>query len=224
MSWPASIALFAVPLLLVLATIVSQRSAVPAALAVEIADRFSGAPVGGAEIASGGETVVTDPAGLATIASGDSPLRVEIRADGYEGVVAEVNPAGATRWPVALRPASLTGTLRDEQTNAPIASARVAALGTDGKGPETTSGADGTYRLDGVPADARLVVEASDFGAVEQPLGQQTRLDMALKRSVVTGLVRDATGAPIEGARVSVVDGSATTLTGPDGTYRLLGA
>ncbi|MBA3416338.1 MAG: carboxypeptidase regulatory-like domain-containing protein, partial [Chloroflexia bacterium] len=137
---------------------------------------------------------------------------------------AEVNPAGATRWPVALRPASLAGALLDEQTNAPIAGARVAALGTDGTGPETTSGADGTYRLDGVPADARLVVEASDYGAVEQPLGLQTRLDMALKRSVVTGLVQDATGSPIEGARVSVADGSATTLTGPDGTYRLLGA
>ena len=223
LSWPASIALFAAPLLLVLATVVYQRSASPPLLTVEVTDRYSGAPVVGAKIVADAETVVSDGGGMATLDVADPPLTIDIRADGYDPVVAEVDPAGSERWPVALRPARLAGTLVDEQTKEPVAGARVAALGADGRGPETTSGADGSYRLDGVPADAELLVEAGDYGAIEQPLGQQTRLDLALKRSVVTGFVRDATGSPIAGARIGAVDGSATTLTGPDGSYRLLG-
>ena len=224
LSWPASIALFVVPLLLVVATLVFQRTSTPPVLAVEITDRYLGGPIAGAEIVAGSTSVVSDAAGLATLEAANPPIRVEIRADGYEPVMAEVDPAGAERWPVAMRPARLAGAVVDERTKDPIAGVRVAAIGVDGTGPETTSAADGTYRLDGVPADARLVVEAGDYGVIEQTLAQQTRLDFSLKRSVVSGFVRDAEGSPVSGARVSGVDGSATTVTGPDGSYRLLGA
>jgi hypothetical protein len=183
LSWPASIALFVVPLLLVVATLVFQRTSSPPVLAVEITDRYSGGPIAGAEIVAGSTSVVSDAAGLATLEAANPPIRVEIRADGYEPVMAEVDPAGAERWPVAMRPARLAGAVVDERTKDPIAGVRVAAIGVDGTGPETTSAADGTYRLDGVPADARLVVEAGDYGVIEQTLAQQTRLDFSLKRS-----------------------------------------
>ena len=224
LGWPASIGLFAIPLLLVFATIVYQRSATPAVLAVEITDRYSGVPVMGASIETAAGTVASDETGLASLDVADPPLRVEITADGYEPVVADIDPAGAERWSVALRPARLTGTLVDEQTKKPVAGARIKALGADGSGPEATSGADGGFRLDAVPVDARIRVEAGEYGTIEQAVGQQTRLDLALKRALVAGLVRDAAGAPIEGARISAVDGSATTMSGPDGSYRLLGA
>jgi hypothetical protein len=199
LGWRACVALFAVPLLLVAATIAYQRSATPPVLAVELTDRFTGLPIAGARVETAFGVVVSDESGTSSLNAADPPLRVEIQADGYEPVVAEIDPAGANRWSVALRPVSLIGTLLDEQTKRPVIGARVMALGADGSGPEATSGADGTYRLDGVPVDARIRVEAGEYGLVEQVLGQQTRLDFALKSSVVAGLVRDATGAPIPG-------------------------
>ncbi|HEX5500728.1 MAG TPA: hypothetical protein VFX03_15940, partial [Thermomicrobiales bacterium] len=54
------------------------------------------------------------------------------------------------------------------------------------------SGADGAYRFENVPADARLVVEADAYGRVEQEVGQATSLNLPLKATLVTGTVVDA--------------------------------
>ena len=44
-----------------------------------------------------------------------------------------------------------------------------------------------------------------------------------MRPSFVSGLVTDATGAPIAGARVAAANGSAEGFTGADGTFRLTG-
>lgn len=224
LTWPVSILLFAIPLVLLVATVVAQRAAVPSQVTMQITDRYTGAPVARAAITIGDESYASDETGAVTLPAPDLSQDVTIGADGYDSVVAMLDPADSAVWPVALRPARLEGRLTDEATGEPVAGAMVTARGRDGNGPETTSGSDGAYRLDAVPEDAELVVEAPDYRRIGQPFGQQARLDVALQRAVVSGFVRAADGSPVEGAQVSAADGSATTATGADGSYRLTGA
>lgn len=224
LNWGASLALFLIPVALVVATIIYQRSATPPRLTVAVADRSSGAPLPGAQVAAGEQTLVTDAAGQAEVVVAAVPLAIEVRAEGYEPFAAAVDPAGATTWSVGLRRWRIAGTLVDEQSGAPIAGATVSVVGPDGAGSSVVSGADGRFSLDGVPAEGTVRVEAAEYGTVERPLGQASRLDLSLRRNVVAGIVRDTTGAPVAGARIMAADGSAATATGADGAYRLIGA
>lgn len=224
LGWPAAFAAFLVPLVLVLATVLFQRFASPPELAVRVTDRTSGAPVAGAAVTSDGAGFVTDDAGQVVVPAVEPPLAIEIRAPGYAPVVAEVDPAGAASWPVALRPDTITGRLTDADTGAPLAGVTVQALGADGAGPWGATGADGAFSLTGVPDGATIRIEGGDFGVVEEPLGERTSLEFAMRNAVITGVVRNDQGEPVADARVGAVDGSATTVTGADGSYRLTGS
>jgi hypothetical protein len=79
------------------------------------------------------------------------------------------------------------------------------------------------FTFDGVPEGALLRVSSADYGTSELPVEQQTNIEMAMAPTVVTGSVLDITGQPVPDARVSATNGTAETVTGPDGLFRLVG-
>ena len=220
-SWPAAIASFLVPLLLVAGVLAWQRFGDPPRFAITLTDQYTGAPLAGALLTVDGAPLAVDQQGTIVVPPGEAPLAIEATAPGYAPFAGTVDPAGAEAWTLTLRPSVLSGRLTDAASGAPIAGAAVAARGADGQGPATVSGADGAYLLENVPEVATLLIDAGDFGIVENPVGQQTTADFALRKTLVTGFVRDPDGNPVAGARVGSPDGALTTVTGPDGGYRL---
>lgn len=95
--------------------------------------------------------------------------------------------------------ATVTGTLTDAATGAPIGGARVLAQGAETD--EATTAPDGTYHLFLAPGGYDLTAQAfgyaSETAAVTAPAGQLTRHDAALDptpRVTVSGVVTDGSG------------------------------
>ena len=80
---------------------------------------------------------------------------------------------------------------------------------------------EGRYAFDAVPDGAVVRFSSADYGVAEETVGQRTEIDLSMRASFVTGLVTDAKGAPIAGARVAAANGSVESLTCADGTFRL---
>jgi TolB protein len=130
----------------------------------------------------------------------------------------------------AVQPGAIAGTVTDADTGGPIEGA---AVSVDGE--EAVTGQNGTYRIDGLEAGEHTVAaEAEGYQPANQAasvaVGETTTVDFALapkpveppETGSIAGTVTDAdTGAPIEGAAVSV-DGE-EAVTGQDGTYRIDG-
>ena len=74
-----------------------------------------------------------------------------------------------------------------------------------------------------MPEDATIRFSSADHGTAEEPVAERTEINLTMRPSVVTGLVTDATGSPIAGARVATANGSTESITGADGTFRLTG-
>lgn len=219
--WAQAAALVLVPLALAIGIILFQSMQPPPSLAIEVTNQFTGEPLAGAPVTVGGVPMTADGQGRVTVPIGVNPIEIQFDVQDFAPMAARIEPGTMRSWPVQLRPTTLSGVLTDAATNAPIQGALVSATESSGAGPSATSGADGSYRLTGVPEGATLRIDAGDFGTVEQPVGAQTHADFPLKKTVVTGFVRSRQGNPIEGARVFSPDGAVSTLTGPDGGYRL---
>jgi hypothetical protein len=126
---------------------------------------------------------------------------------------------------------SISGTVTDANTNAPIVGATV-SVGVDSS---ATTDVEGAYILEGIPAGTYTVTFSAEsyitdtLEDVEVIAGEETEdVDMALQpeptAGSISGTVTDAvTGEPVEGATVSlaVVDSTKTTTTVVDGTYLL---
>ncbi len=224
LSWRTSIALFAVPLLLAVATGIYHWVAADSTIMVKVTDGFTDAPIAGASVEVGGRAWRTNDRGEVAIEQDGDPLPVTVRHDRYEPSSWVIGDDVGESVSVDLRPTTLEGRLVDEKSGAPIAGATVSVVTDAGPSPSSVStGADGTYRLTDVPAGGRLRIDAGDYGTREEPIGERTRLDLALPLSVVTGVVRDESGAPVGGALVSGPGGTPNTRTKGDGSYRLVG-
>ena len=127
--------------------------------------------------------VKTDGAGryLLTGVPPDATLTVE--AAGFAGSF--VDPGTREQLDVDLRPDVLSGTVRDPQGD-PVAGALV-ALGSA----TTTTGSDGRYRLDGVPATGTVVFKAPGFQVATAPLESSMRLDATLHEFTVRAIYAD---------------------------------
>jgi hypothetical protein len=112
----------------------------------------------------------------------------------------------------------------DDRSQAPVPGATVTIVTDAGTSQSAITAADGGFALVNVPEGAQIRVESPDYQPFFAPLGEQTRTEVALVWAVVTGVVRDDSGAPVAGARVGTPDGTATTSTLADGTFRLTGA
>jgi len=161
-----------------------------------------------------------------------------------------------------LGPGALVGRVREPDTDEPAVGARVSFVYYDPDPPglpaqfkvkkqaklrETTVGADGTYRLCGLPAtfDGKLQAQRRDGGATAEVPVQLTEGTLALRSMSVAALPRvagadsaqpqqkpprvarvlgrvlSATGAPVVGARVELQGTSAATRTRADGSFVL---
>ncbi|MDP9366090.1 MAG: carboxypeptidase regulatory-like domain-containing protein [Chloroflexota bacterium] len=188
-----------------------------------VTDAYTGAPLPGAEVVVGGRTETTDHEGRLMLDATDAPAEVAIRSAGYAAAGGQLPPGQTGQLAVALRPSIVEGRLTDAESGAPV-SAAVSAPAPGVPGPSARTDAGGRFRLTDVPPNARLRIEAGDYGVVEEPINNRTTIDRALKVTVVTGTVTDAGGAPIAGATVSGPDGAAAATTDAEGRYRLLGA
>jgi len=223
LSWPLSLALFAIPVVLLSATLVFRQFGGSSSVALSVVDRFTGQPLPAVRVAAADAAWLTDDTGRATVELDGESVPVTVAGDGYEPVEVTLHPAEAPEQTVRLRPTTLAGRLTDAASGVPIAGAQVSLLTDAGPGAPIALAGDGTFRMTDVPAGARLWIEAGDYGVREEAIGERASLDLALPLAVVAGTVRDAAGAPIAGALVATADGAMTATTGADGAFRLVG-
>jgi len=223
LTWPLSLAIFAIPLVLLLSTLLAPRFGAAPEVVIRVTDRYTGEGIPGAEVVADGTSISAgaDGSSLVLLAEQSTPLQIE--APGYEAVSTTLTPDGLSNWQVALRPNVLSGQLTDAETAAPIQGASVALVAPDGAEQSTETDAEGRYTFDAVPDGAAVRFASSDHGVVQEEIGQRVRLDKALAPSFVMGNVTDPAGVPIAGARVAAANGSAEGLTGADGAFRLTG-
>jgi hypothetical protein len=222
-SWPVSILVFVVPVVLVLFTFLMPRLSARPEVAVRVTDRYTGQQIPGATLTLDQGAVSTGPDGTARIELSNDSAALTIEAPGYEAIASTLTRGGSPDWEVALRPNVLRGRLIDADTSAGIAAAKVVMIAPDSTEQATNTDEDGRYLFKSVPKDATIRFSSADHGIAEEPVGQRTEINVTMRPSFVSGIVTEATGAPIAGARVAVANGSAETVTGADGTFRLSG-
>ena len=222
-SWRVSILLFAVPMALALFTVLVPRLSASPEVAVRVTDRYTGHQISGAMVSFDEGEVSTGPDGTATIELTDETSAVTIKAPGYEAITTTLARGASPDWQVALRPNVLRGKLVDAETSAGIAGAAVVVVGPDEAELSTTTDEDGRFAFDSVPEDATIRFSSADYGISEEPVDEKTEVNVTMRPSVVTGLVTDLMASPVAGARVAAANGSAESITGADGTFRLTG-
>jgi hypothetical protein len=229
-SWWFSV-LFVVPVAIIAFTSLTSfnfnfgGSAASGKINVSVTDEYSGKPVAGATVSLGGLQVVTDGHGHAQfmIPDGAQSRTMTVQETNYEPKYGQVDEQTATDQTVALRPTILAGTLKDKDSGAPIAGAIVSTVSNPSDGdPLATTDANGSYSLIGVPAGAKIYIDAGDYGTYEEDIAQRTAIDVALRKSLATGNVIDDDGNPVEGAAVRI--GRTEVATDKDGHFRIAGA
>lgn len=223
LSWPLSLAFFLVPLLLLGATLLRSQFAGTPQVRLVVADRYTGQPVPDVTVLADGAPVGTTPDGFEPVPLATESVAVEVSAPGYEGVRTTLARGGPSEWQIGLRPNVLSGTLTDSGTTAGIAGANVSVVAPDGSELQATTNADGVFTFSGVPEGATLRVSSADYGSSEVPVEQETSLNIAMAPTVVTGTVLDVAGQAVPDARITATNGTAETVTGADGTFRLVG-
>ena len=188
-----------------------------------VTDRYPGQTIQDVTVLADGAPVANTPKGPEPVLLTTDSVAVEVAASGYEGVRTTLARGGPSEWQIGLRPNVLTGKLTDSGTSAGIAGANVTVVAPNGSELQATTNADGAFSLDGVPEGAVLRLSSEDYGTSEVPIEQKTTINMAMAPTFVTGSVLDVTGQPVPDARISATNGTAQTVTGTDGSFRLVG-
>ncbi|GAB4430877.1 MAG: putative glycoside hydrolase [Chloroflexi bacterium OHK40] len=193
-------------------TITIDTALRPNTLAGTITDFFTGQPLAGAEVTATFNvtstlTAVSGADGRYNLAGVPEQFTLTVAAPDY--APAEQALERTTSLDVALRPNVLSGTVTDRYTSQGVPGATV-VVGSA----RATTGADGTYRVEGVPADATSVeISAEGYATLAQELGQTTTLDAVLRPDTLTGrLVDQESGEPVTNATIIAT----TTLPGTD--------
>ncbi len=205
-----------------------------------VTDAGSSKPIAGATVTAGTASATTNSSGVYSI-SGLAPgtYTATATATGYTSQSASVTvTAGSTttqNFALSPNPGTISGTVTDAGSAAPIAGATVSYSGggttTDGSGHYTLAGvAEGSYTL---------TASASGYQSQSHPVtvgpGATATQNFALTQpyGAIAGTVTDAgTGSAIAGATVSYSGGSATTNASgqytlanvPPGTYTISAA
>lgn len=147
---------------------------------------------------------------------------IVVSMDGYRSMTGRIEDDSALEQVVSLQPSIVQGRLTDSASGEPIPGAVVSVVDQGGTViGSATSGDDGSFLLKNVPMDARLSIEADDYGVIEESVPNGMSLDLALTRQVAMGRVLDEAGEPIQGAIVQSGDRMAVS-TG-DGTFEITG-
>lgn len=119
--------------------------------------------------------------------------------------------------------ASVDITITDSASGQPLSGA-IVTVGSQ----QATSNDNGVARIDRPDDPTTIVVQAVNYEAMHGTIDRdsKTKQHVALRSSTVTGILTDgATGAPIAGARVTVMNADGptelNTTTGADGTYSI---
>jgi hypothetical protein len=223
-SWPVSIAIFAIPAVLLGATLLAPGFGKPPVTTVRVADRYTGQPIAAAQLAADGHLFTAGANGVADVVVGPSGTTLTISAPGYEAVSTTLDTKSPREWQVALRPNVLSGRLSDEETQLGIQGAEVTVLQGETENATAKTDSEGRFRVDGVPEGATIRVVSPEYGTVSEEIGQRTEIELALRPTVITGHVLDVAGSPIAGARVAAADGAVSAQTDGDGAFQLTGA
>lgn len=226
-----------------------------------VTDARSGQGLGGALVmitASGASVIAVtaqDGTYSAQVGPGDAVIRVS-REGFLEETLGATLASGATTivdasplpWSTTTQPisdapsgtlaSSIAGVVGNGQTGSPIPGA-VVAIVNGGASFTATSGADGSYSLDGLPSGQFTVtISAAGYAtrsfAVPLESAVLLTLDVPLQAgtggggdltTTVAGTVTDADGQPIEGVEItaSIVGTPVAASTDPHGRYRLDG-
>ncbi|MER3486508.1 MAG: hypothetical protein C4345_11610, partial [Chloroflexota bacterium] len=170
---------------------------------IDVVDAYSNQPISGATVRVGDASFVTGSEGRVQLRAPKDAKEIIVERPGYETARSSLPRSGNRRQQIALRPTTLSGTLRDADSGAPIANATVSLA--DGQGvilQTITTGETGQYQFENVPQQARLVIDAGDFGTVDEPVGNRSVANFALRRSILFGVVTDEDGHPIADATI----------------------
>jgi hypothetical protein len=115
----------------------------------------------------------------------------------------------------------VSGTVTDAATDEPLSGVMVTAQVDGDDEPSTTTGEDGSFELDQVPAGATLTFSMEGYRTFEQPVDEdgEAEFSVALQSATLAGQVLDHEGQPIHDATVAA--GDALTWTGEDGAFQL---
>jgi hypothetical protein len=159
----------------------------PNTLAGTLTDEYTGAPLSGASVsvAGGAPSATSGADGSFTLSGVPERFAVEVAAPGYEPLRQDVERS--TLFDASLRPNVLSGTLIDEYTGAPIAGATV-SFGEA----RATSGADGSFRIEGAPERGTLRAEAEGYAGVSAELNRELSFEASLRPDQLRGTVVSA--------------------------------
>jgi hypothetical protein len=214
-----------IPLLIVILSLTACQSS-PSLLAGSVRDAEGGAAIAGAWVQAGALRVATDGQGRYSLPLDEGRYVVTISATGYVPHTGEVTvyPGESAHHDVSLDGRRLRGRVTDESGERPMQGATVRC------GAETaTTDAAGLFEVRAVAlADLSITcagclpinLTSADVDALYDGSGMLTEpAAFALAPRVLSGVVREPDGTPIQGATVSA--GGRETLTGPDGRYEL---
>jgi hypothetical protein len=198
----------------------------PNTVAGTITDGYTGQPLAGA-LVKASETVsaTTGADGRYLLAGVPESFTLTVAAQDHDSVTQSLRQTVA--FDSVLRPNTLSGLLTDRYSNQPVAGASVKI----GDKLSATTGADGRYRLTGVPANATVEFSADGYAVLTQPIEKMTSLDAVLRPDVLKGtIVNGKTGAPVTHATVIAVPtldsdaiASVRVEGSADGSFRLDG-
>jgi len=221
----------------------------PGRLVVRVTNGATHAPIAGADVLAADardveRTATTDAAGVArfdALAPPSAELLVE--ATGFVRKLvddAEIESDATKEQAVELRPGVAAAGVVLDDAGRPLAGA--AAMATEDRDDwdddsitplaETTSAADGTFRLASLPADrpSFLHFTAKDFAVLTiewNPASGGRVTARLVRRGTLRGVVRDRTGRAVGGAEVvadsETDDRHETAKTGVDGRFAIEG-
>lgn len=222
-------ALRCVPVALVGLVLAACSSAPKVALQGRVLDAYTKQPIPQASVRVGNRGgITTDAKGAYSTTEWVAQDTLQAQAGGYDSATLNLadkpelkNPpqaqASAATLDVTLRPNTLSGTVKDAFTKQPLPNVVVHAGNTT-----STTGADGTYKLQGVPEAVAVTAQVADHDPAQTTLNGTTTYNTELRPNVLRGAVTNTyTKAPV--ANVTVRAGNVTTTTGADGRYELRG-
>jgi hypothetical protein len=198
----------------------------PVILTGIVTDAYTGQPVPEAIVVIGETTLTTDSSGAFTTSDWKRTDTLAVSAPNYAmiSLPLETHPAvvgNATltiTLSMPLRPNTLSGTITDLYTGAPVAGAQLTATADVSTTLTAVSGADGTYTLADVPEQFVLAVSAPGYAGVEATIERSISRDLVLRPNTLSGTIVDRyTNQGVAGAVVRV--GAQEARTAADGSY-----
>lgn len=163
----------------------------PRQLTVRAVETTGDKAVAGAQVTGGQAPATTAADGTATVTALPGTT-LTVQADGHDKATGQVPSEGELE--VTLRPNIVSGTVTDA-SGKPLAGAKVFV---DGQKLVALSGADGHFRLAGVPAKGTLIVKRAGFRLAELPIDGKPQLNVAMQPFTVRALY--APSSVFEGA------------------------